>query len=316
MRIPLALPAIAGSAFDIVGFGSSSLDVYAVVAEFPQSGSKHRLRKHQRSPGGQTATTLVGCRRLGWRARFVGALGGDDEGRIVREALTGEGINTTGAWTVEGARNQFAVILVDQRTGERTVLWDRDPALVATAAQIDEAVVTSGRVLLVDGEDAAAARMAAAAARRRGIPTVIDVERDGPGVAELLREIDLLVAAEEFPAAMTGRQGVGEALRALAAEFRPALACVTLGAAGCLALCEGREIRMPAFSVPCVDTTGAGDAFRAGLIAGWLRAPETDVADLLRQANAVAALNCRGLGAWPGLPTISELEGFLREQAV
>jgi sugar/nucleoside kinase (ribokinase family) len=231
----------------------------------------------------------------------------------VRDALAREGVDVSGAWTVDGARNQFAIILVDQRSGERTVLWDRDPALVAGAADVDQAVVTSGRVLLVDGDDAVAASVAAAAARRRGIPTAIDIERDGPGVSELLGHIDLLVAAEEFPTAMTGRGGVGDALRALAAEFHPALACVTLGAGGCLALCDGREIRAPAFSVPCLDTTGAGDAFRAGLIAGWLRAPETDVADLLRQANAVAALNCRAIGAWPGLPTASALGAFLRD---
>jgi sugar/nucleoside kinase (ribokinase family) len=314
VRLPLSLPPAEGFAFDIVGFGSSSVDLFAVVAEFPESGSKHRLRKHERLPGGQTATTLVGCRRLGWRGRYVGALGDDEEGRLVREALAAEGVDATRAWTVERARNPFAIILVDQRSGERTVLWDRDPALAAASADVDEAIVTSGRLLLVDGDDTVAASAAAAAARRRGIPTAVDIERDGPGVAELLGHIDLLVAAEEFPTAMTGRREVGDALGVLAAEFRPALACVTLGAAGSLAICGGREIRTPAFSVSCLDTTGAGDAFRAGLLAGWLRSPDADVAALLRQANAVAALNCRALGAWPGLPTRSELEAFLRDR--
>ena len=87
---------------------------------------------------------------------------------------------------------------------------------------------------------------------------------------------------------------------------------VTLGEEGSLALVGGREIRSPGFGVKVVDTTGAGDAFRGGFVAAWLEAGAAAEADeLLRFANPVAALNCRGLGAQAGLPGTDEVRRLL-----
>ena len=87
--------------------------------------------------------------------------------------------------------------------------------------------------------------------------------------------------------------------------------CVTLGREGSLAWANGREIRTPAFSVDCVDSTGAGDAFRGAFAAACLRAPDGSLEEALSYANAVAALNCRALGARGGLPTAAEVEQFM-----
>ena len=97
----------------------------------------------------------------------------------------------------------------------------------------------------------------------------------------------------------------------MAREFAAPLVCVTLGAEGSLARCGGREIHTPAFAVDCVDSTGAGDAFRGGFAAGCLRSPDGDIEDVLAYANAVAALNCRALGARGGLPTADDVEALL-----
>jgi sulfofructose kinase len=156
--------------------------------------------------------------------------------------------------------------------------------------------------------------MPARCARRAGIPTIIDVERVRPGINELLQHIDVIIAAQDFPSALTGYEETGRALAALSREFAATVVCVTLGADGSLARSGGREIRTPAFSVDCVDTTGAGDAFRGAFAAACLRAPDGDVEDALRFANAVAALNCRGLGARGGLPWNEEVERLLTAQ--
>ncbi|MDE3154779.1 MAG: carbohydrate kinase family protein [Acidobacteriota bacterium] len=311
MRIPLALPPPAARPFDVVGFGLNSVDLFAVVAEFPTNSSKQRLQRFARLPGGPTATTLVGCTRLGWRTRYIGSFGGDEHGRLVRRALAEAGVDLAGCRVVANAANQFAVILVDGSSGERTVLWDRDPALELDPADLPQDLLTSGRTLLVDGHEAVASARAAALARAAGIPTVIDIERVRPGTLDLLRDIDVVIAAEEFPGELTGLDGAGAALQALYAEFRPAVACVTLGREGSLAICQGHEIRTPAFHLPCVDTTGAGDAFRAGFLAAWLAEPDADLDRVLLAANAVAGLNCRRLGAWDALPRPDELAALL-----
>ena len=98
---------------------------------------------------------------------------------------------------------------------------------------------------------------------------------------------------------------------AMAREFEAPLVCMTLGEEGSLARVAGREIRTPAFAVDCVDSTGAGDAFRGGFAAACLLSPDADLEDVLRYANAVAALNCRALGARGGLPTADEVNRLL-----
>jgi len=196
------------------------------------------------------------------------------------------------------------------------VLWNRDASLAISAAQVSRNAVTSGRMLLVDCYETAAATQAARCARAAGIPTVLDVEKVREGIGELLQQIDAVIAAQAFPSALTGYGDPGRAIAAIAKEFRSPVVAVTLGDEGSLALCAGREYRTPAFTVTCVDSTGAGDAFHGGFVAACLRDPGTTVEDAMRYANAVAALNCRALGARGGMPTPDEVEALLMAQAV
>src|SRR3989442_8174843 len=128
-------------------------------------------------PGGQIATALVTCARLGLGARYLGSFGGDDLGTLARDSLVQEGVDVTAARTVAGATNQFAVVLVDARNGERTVLWDRHPDLAFAAEELPRDAVISGRMLLVDCQETATAAQAARYAREAGIPTIVDVEK-------------------------------------------------------------------------------------------------------------------------------------------
>jgi sulfofructose kinase len=312
MQIPFALLPAAHRAFDVVGLGQNSVDQLAVVAEFPRSNTKHRIERFARLPGGQVASAMVCCARLGWRARYVGRFGDDDLGRLGLSSLADEGVDISAAQTV-AARTRSAIVLVDGRTGDRTVLWDRDASLALRAGDVNDDVWTSARALHVDCEDIGASTAAAKAARAAGALTVIDVEAVLPGVPALLRHIDVIIASEGFPEKLTGHKDTGTALAAMSREYGPAVACVTLGSAGSLAMSQGREIRTPAFDVPVVDSTGAGDAFRGGFISGYLQAgADADVADVLTFATAVAALKCRLLGARDGLPRVADVEQFLR----
>ena len=312
VRLGLKIPKPGSHRFDVAGFGLNSIDLLAVVAEYPASNSKQRLQRFMHMAGGQIGTALTACAKLGLTTTYVGSFGSDPLGAMSRESLLEAGVDLSGSRTVEGATNQFAIILVDARSGERTVLWDRHPALTFELHEIPRDAVTSGRILIVDCHETAGATVAARHARDAGVPTVIDVEKVRPGIGELLQQIDVLIAAEDFPPALTGHEDIGRALEAMAAEYPSArLVCATLGDEGSLARCNGREIRTPAFQVDCVDSTGAGDAFRGGFVAGCLLMPDSDVEDILAYANAVAALNCRALGARGGLPTSDEVDHLL-----
>jgi len=308
VRIPFAVPTPASRPFDVAGFGLNSIDLVAVVAEYPVSNTKQRLQRFARLPGGQIGTAMATCATLGWRTRYVGSFGDDDLGVLSRESLTSLGVDISASRTVSGATNQFAVILVDARSGERTVLWDRHPALNMEPSDVSQDAVTSGRLLIVDCHQTSASARAARYAREAGIPTIIDVERVRPGIADLLQHIDVIIAAEAFPAALTGYEDQGRALEVMGRDFGASMVCVTLGSAGSLSWCHGREIRTSPFQVDCVDSTGAGDVFRGAFAAGCLAMPGGDIEDVLRYANAAAALNCRALGSRGALPTAEEVE--------
>ena len=312
MQLPVRL-ASAEQPFHAVAFGLNTTDLLAVVTSHPAPGDKINIAELTALPGGQAATAMTAVRRLGWSARYVGRFGEDANGQEGRARLERDGVDIGACETVRGATNALSLVLVDQQTGQRTVLWSRHPALAYGSEEVPAGAVRSGRVLLVDCHDTAAATVAARHARAAGVPRVADIEHVRPGVEDLLREIDVIITAREFPEALTGQTGVGRALRALRASFSAPLVCATLGEEGSLALLGDTEVRTPGFAVDVVDTTGAGDVFRGGFIAGWLLGgDDAGVEAVLRYANAAAALKCRALGAREGIPTRSEVASLLR----
>src|SRR5438105_10307072 len=107
MRIPFRIPT-AARPFDVVGLGENSIDLVAVVAEYPASNTKQRLQRFARLPGGQIATAMVTCARHGWRTRYIGSFGSDELGAFSVSALDAEGVDLTAARTIAGSTNQFA----------------------------------------------------------------------------------------------------------------------------------------------------------------------------------------------------------------
>jgi sugar/nucleoside kinase (ribokinase family) len=305
------VPPAARRRFDVTGLGQNSMDLVVGLERFPASNSKQRIDDLSWMPGGQVASALVGCARLGWRTSYIGRFGDDEPGRVGRRSLEDEGVDLACADIVPGGRTRSAVILVDHHTGTRTVLWDRDARIALRPADVPAAAIRESRVLLVDCDDVDAATEAARIARDAGVVTVIDVEAVLPGLDGLLPLIDVVVASEGLPEALTGIADPARAIHAMASTLGAAMVCVTLGPGGSLALCGGELVRTPAFEITCVDSTGAGDAFRAGFIAGLLRWGSADAALLLRHANAVAALSCGATGARRGLPRRAEVDALL-----
>ena len=200
MRLPFCVKPSGLTRFDVVGFGLNSIDLVAVVPQYPARNSKGRLERFERMPGGQAATAVSVCARLGWTASYIGLFGDDDLGEFSRTSLTSVGVDITRSKTVEGATNQFAVVLVDSSTGERTVLWHRHAGLTIDPATVEHDAVTAGRVLIVDCHETAAAARAARLAREAGSLTIVDVEKARPHIDELLAHVDAIIAYNSFPA--------------------------------------------------------------------------------------------------------------------
>jgi sulfofructose kinase len=312
VKLPLPL-APAGRTLDVVTIGENSVDFVAELDRHPAADSKQQLRAFRQLPGGEAASAAVGLARLEWRVAYIGRFGDDDFGRTGRERLQEEGVDTQHVVIVPGVASRLAVILAERKSAQRTVLWQRDRLLSLEPSDVPDEVLRQTRVLLVGSDDVGAMTDAARRARTAGVRTVGDLERIHDGTQALLRELDVIVMARSFPIALTGHTHLGKALKEIADFTRAAIVCVTLAEEGCLALVGGDEIQMPAFAIDAVDTTGAGDLFRAGLIARWLMEPDGPaVSDLLRYANAVAALNCRAVGAWMAAPRRQDVEALLK----
>src|SRR6195256_6100849 len=122
MRLPFSLPD--KKQFDAVGFGLNAVDHLIVVPEYPAFDTKVRFTEYEKSAGGQTATAMVALQRLGLRTAYAGRFGSDEDGRFGLRAIEYEGVNLDFAEMIDAADNQIAFILIDSRSGERTIIWD------------------------------------------------------------------------------------------------------------------------------------------------------------------------------------------------
>ena len=299
--------------FDVVGFGTNAVDFLIQVPHYPDFNSKVELDDYVQADGGEVATSMAGLQRLGLRTSYIGRFGNDHAGEIGIESLVREGVDMQYAETIDGARTQIAFIVIDERNGERTVIWKRDEKLHYTEDEVPLAAVANTKVLHFTPHDARACLRLAEEARSLDTIISIDVDNVFEDVEELLGRVDIIIASSDFPAKLFGPLEERAALRELQHRFGAAVVGITLGENGSLLLCDDRFIETPGFAVPggCKDTTGAGDSFRVGLLYGMIRGESIE--ESARIANAVAALKCRAVGARTALPHPDEVDCLLKK---
>jgi sulfofructose kinase len=197
MRFPFQL--LPTNDFDVVGFGTNAVDYLIRVPEYPPFNSKVELSGYSIEAGGEIASSMAGLARLGMRAAYVGRFGGDQAGEIGLSSLVAEGVDTTYAETVSDARTQVAFILVDERSGERTVIWQRDKQLAYSAADVPVEAAIRGRLLHMTPHDTAACVRLARSAKESGVVVSLDVDNVFDGIDKLLTLVDICIGSSDFP---------------------------------------------------------------------------------------------------------------------
>jgi len=268
--------------------------------------------------GGSTANTLALLARFGHQSALVGAVGGDAAGRRCIGELAGHGVDVSGVITRPGRRTKRIRIEVS-RSGERRFhisrgnvaaapTWREVCALGVDAAGFD--AYHSALATRASLELARRARVASYNGQRcHGRRAEIALHR------ELISASDVAVFPEAYLAAILGGRGERPFTAEILGEFEgPWLVAVTRGAAGVVARWRGRTITVPAlrledFGQRLTDTTGAGDAFHAGLLHVLLgdgRPPAEWTAELVCEACRfgvqVAAFACSRYGTKNSLP--------------
>src|SRR5438552_17480392 len=223
MRFPLPLPE--GRDFDAVGFGLNAVDHLIVVPEYPAFDAKVRFTEYERSAGGQTASAMVSLQRLGLKTAYAGRFGSDEDGRFGLRAIEYEGVNLDFAEMIDGADNQVAFIIIDARSGERTIIWDRDERLSYRPDEAPIELASRGRILHLDAHDPPACVVMARAAHESGAIVTADIDNIYEGLPELLPLVDVLITSSAFAHGMTG---ISDA-RASLVEMKPRYGCEIVG---------------------------------------------------------------------------------------
>ncbi len=303
--MPETLPVV-----DIVGVGLNATDTVIRLPHFPAFNSKVEFRVSEILPGGQVATAVTACASWGIKARYVGKIGDDTAGALQQSELKKSGIEAH--WiTVPDCQSQSSFILVDEETGERTVLWKRDPRLELLPSEIKREWVIQSKLLHVDGHDCAGATEAAQWARAAHIPVTADLDNRYPGVEALLEHVDYAITSKEFPARVCGEEDLFISLPVMASRFGCRVAAATLGTDGVLAWDRARFHYFPAYDIKPVDTTGAGDVFHAAFAFSLLRGE--DLPRALEFSCAAAGLSCLGMGARGGIASLDKIKALIRD---
>ncbi|MEV7384988.1 MULTISPECIES: ribokinase [unclassified Streptomyces] len=289
----------------IAVLGSTNMDLVAYAERAPQLGETVTGRDFRTVPGGKGANQAIAAARAGATVSMIGAVGHDAYGVRLRETLEHSGVDTDSLRTIE-CHSGTAHIVVDDEGGNAIVVVPGANGTVDHLSPGDEGVIASADTLLLQLEIPLAAVVAGAqAARRHGVHTILTPSPARPLPAELLDNIDLLVANEREAAALTDRFDPRDAAAALL-DLVPQVV-VTLGAAGSLYLTRGAQpLVIPAPRVTAVDSTGAGDTF-VGALAVAL-AEEKPVREALSWAAAAAALAVQREGASTSMPYRPEIE--------
>jgi sulfofructose kinase len=288
----------------VVGVGINATDTIIRLPRFPALDSKVEILSAEVKPGGQVASAMVACRRWGLRARYVGKIGGDEAGKLQVEEMKREGVDAH--WIVaKNSASQSAYILVDVPSGERTVLWKRDPSIALRSADLNRRWLAGAKVLLVDGHDTAAATRVARWARQSRIEIVADLDNLYRGVQALLHFVDFPIVSKDFPERLTGEKNLLKSLPRIHREFKCRMIVATLGRLGSLAWDGAQFTLSPGFRVEPVDTTGAGDIFHGAFV--YCLTQKFELNETLEFCCAAAAINCTAPGARGKIGALKEI---------
>ncbi len=296
-----------------VGFGALNLDKIFLVDKIPKEDEEGFVKDVKLYPGGSAANTIVGLARLNVKTAYIGKVGKDGEAKILLEDFEREGVDVSLIVRGEG-RSGSAMIFVDD-AGNRAILVDPgvNDTLKYEEIHVDEArkygLVHLTSFICKNGLDSLNSQ--------KKIVEEFDYVSFDPGMPYAERGLDdMEKILRNTTVFLPSRQEI-EILFGL--DYRTAaeeclnmgveIVAVKLGSRGCWIKSKDGEVEVKPFNVSVVDTTGAGDAFNAGFIYGFLR--NKNIEECGKMGNYVASMCIQKFGAREGLPRVSEVDELL-----
>lgn len=301
---------------NILVIGSINMDVVTPIAQLPAPGQTLMAGDVLLIPGGKGANAAVAAARLGGKVRMVGCVGSDTFGKTLRDHLQQENIDVTHVEMIANAASGTAVILLDEHTGQNSILVSAG-SNARLDAPTDSAIYQGAAVLMLQLETPLKCNVQAAQrAKQAGVCVMLD---PAPAMVDLPDELlaccDILLPNETELATLTGlpcttMDEITSAAKALLKRGGSHVV-VTLGERGAMHISsDGSCKHFAAKAIKPVDTTAAGDTF-AGALAVQL-GMHVSLAEAIPFALAAGSLACMTLGAQTSIPTAAQVRAFMQ----
>ncbi len=303
------------SKLDVIAVGNLNIDLIGKIKRLPALDEKLLLDELVRRPGGGAANFAVACSRLGFKSGFIGCVGNDEFGKEILTDLKCEGVDTTRTRVVDAPTG--LVFALSTPKGDHFLLTYRGANLSLKPENIDDEYIRGAKLLHASSVAPEIALAVGSEARRQKIYASLDV---GAELAELKKR-KLIDTVKLFDVCFMNRIAYRKIFKAEPSEkgmlekFPKGLEvlAITMGGEGAMATDGIKVVARPAYKVQARDSTGAGDAFAAAFDIIWLQTG--DLKKAIRYALAEAAIKVQYVGAREGLPTMEELEKFVKAKS-
>ena len=296
--------------WDCLGFGICALDYLSILDPYPGLDEKIDVLASSIQGGGPVPTAMAALSKLGAKVAFVGKVGDDYEGKLIRSELKKFKVNTDFLIVDKKVKSLKAFIWVDKSSGKRTVALDRIKMSPIKPEELSFLKKVSFRYLHLDGRDIEANIYMAKKAKKDGSEVVLDLGSLRENIENLFPYVDYLVVSKKFAYDYAKLKDLSQACLELK-KIGFKCVVITISEKGCLWTDSQKVNYFPGFKIDVVDTTGAGDVFHGAFIFGLLR--KWKMEKIIEFASACAALKCRKLGGREGIPNLKQVESFLRK---
>ncbi len=296
----------------ITAIGANVYDTLICAPYYPSEDTKLRAESVRRCGGGPAATGLAAAAKLGAECAFIGNITDDEGGAFLKADFERFGVSTELCGEVKGYASFSSYIILSDKEKTRTCVFDKGniPPLALNDKQ--RKAVEESAILMVDGNEINAACDAAKTARENGVDVLYDAGGLYDGIEKLLPYANILIPSHEYASGFTGENSAEKAAVKLYEQYSPDVVVITDGKNGGY-MYDGKEIfKYPAFKVDAVDTNGAGDVFHGAFAFALSIGYNYKKACIF--SSAVSALKCTKVGARDGVPTLDEVNEFLKER--
>lgn len=310
------------SKIDVVCLGIMVADVMAkTIEKIPGPGKLEIFDQMELHPGGCATNTSIGLSKLGIKTRAIGKVGKDIFGNFLIKVLEKHNVDTSGIAYSQKRGTSFSFAMIN-REGERSFLHYTGADEDLHLKDINFKLIKDARILhiagfnLMPGFDGEPIAKVLKRAKKDGITTSLDtawnsrVKNWKEIIKPSLPYLDIALPSIEEAKMFTGKEEKEEIADFLL-KFGVKIVGLKMGERGCYIKTKKEEFWIPSYPVKAIDTSGAGDAFVAGFLAGIIKG--WNLQKTGKFANAVGALCVQAIGCTTGVKNMDETLAFMNK---